>query len=86
MSLPSTGSGNICAEKARSIAFPCVQLVTFLMLICISSWVQISSEGVYIAVGRIIKILGVSGKQKKQNLSLHWSQTHLVVFDNVIKT
>lgn len=29
MSLPSTGSGNICAEKARSVAFSCVQLVTF---------------------------------------------------------
>lgn len=29
MGLPSTGSGNICVEKARSVAFSCVQLVTF---------------------------------------------------------
>lgn len=84
MSWPSIGSANICTGKAKSIAHSCIQLGAFFHVNMYPVQSRSLVNGLHIS-WQNPKDFGLKWKTEK-NLRLHWSQAHLVVSGNLLKT
>lgn len=85
MSWPSIGSGHFCTGKAKSIAHSCIQLVAFFHVNMYPVWSRSLMNGLCMS-WQNPKDFGSKWKTGKNPLCLHWSQGHLVVSGNLLKT
>lgn len=84
MSGPSIGSGHICTGKEKSVAHSCIQLVAFFHVNMYPVQSRSLVNGLRMS-WQNPKDFGSKWKTGK-NLRLHWSQAHLVVSGNLLKT